>query len=80
MSNVIAGVAFSLVLTAVIMFLGLDMSPGHGAMLGFAGFIAVSLAPSAGLSPELPGMPAAELWPDRSGGGVRWSPPVSASA
>lgn len=61
LSNIIAGVAFSLVLTAVIMFLGLNMSPGHGAMLGFAGFIAVSLAPSAGLSPELPGMPAAEL-------------------
>lgn len=61
LSNVIAGVAFSLVLTGVVMLLGLNISLSQGVLLGFAGFAAVSLAPAAGLSPELPGMAAAEL-------------------
>lgn len=60
-SNVLAGVAFALVLTAAVMFLGLKLSLKHGVLLGFSGFAAVSLAPAMGLSPELPGMPAGEL-------------------
>ncbi len=76
MSNVVAGVAFSMLLTGAIMVLGLKVSLGHGVMLGVAGFAAVSLAPAAGLSPELPGMPAAELL-DRQ---VWWWGTVAATA
>lgn len=61
LSNVIAGVAFAMLLTAAVMFLGINLSLKHGVLLGLAGFAAVSLAPATGLSPELPGMPAADL-------------------
>ena len=33
----------------------------NGLLWGLAGFLAVNLAPAAGLSPELPGMPAGDL-------------------
>ena len=57
----LAGVAFSLVLAGVMIFAGVGTSLGTGVVLGFLGFVTFSLAPSAGLSPELPGMPAADL-------------------
>lgn len=60
-SNIIAGVAFALILTGVVIFTGFDLSIASGAMLGLLGFCTFSLAPGLGLPPNLPGVPAAEL-------------------
>ena len=60
-SNLIAGVAFALILAAAVMFTGREITLGNGAIWGAIGFVIFSLAPAAGLSPELPGMPAADL-------------------
>jgi cobalt transporter subunit CbtA len=62
LSNIIAGVAFSLILTGVVIFTGIEISTGSGAILGLLGFCVFSLAPSFGLPPNLPGVPAAELF------------------
>ncbi|WP_299351782.1 CbtA family protein [uncultured Shimia sp.] len=42
---------------------GTTISAKNGLIWGICGFIAVQLAPAAGLPPELPGTPAAELAP-----------------
>jgi cobalt transporter subunit CbtA len=62
LSNIIAGVAFSLILTGVVIFTGIEISTGSGAILGLLGFCVFSLAPAFGLPPNLPGVPAAELF------------------
>jgi cobalt transporter subunit CbtA len=60
-ANVVAGVGFALVLAAAALLTGLPLNPGNGAVWGLAGFAVFMLAPSAGLPPELPGMPAGDL-------------------
>ena len=60
-ANVVAGVGFALVLAAASLLTGLPLNLANGAVWGLAGFAAFMLAPSAGLPPELPGMPAADL-------------------
>ena len=40
----------------------MPITVSNGIVWGLAGFLVFSLAPAAGLPPELPGMPAAELW------------------
>ena len=59
--NVLSGVAFALLASAAVLLAGLPLTAGNGALWGLAGFAAFVLAPSAGLPPELPGMPAADL-------------------
>lgn len=61
MSNVITGVSFALLLTAVALLVNLPLTPANGLTWGFLGFVTFSLAPAIGLPPELPGMPAADL-------------------
>lgn len=61
MSNVVMGVAFAMLLTAAVMFTGRAITPANGIVWGLLGFIIFTLAPNAGLAPELPGMPAADL-------------------
>jgi cobalt transporter subunit CbtA len=61
LSNVIAGVAFALILTAGILFAGLTVSVRSGLLWGVCGFVAFVLAPNLGLPPELPGMASADL-------------------
>jgi cobalt transporter subunit CbtA len=61
LSNVVMGVAFGFLLAAAVMFTGRPITPGNGAVWGLMGFIVFTLAPNAGLPPELPGMPAADL-------------------
>jgi len=56
-----SGAAFSLLLAGVSLLIGLPINRRNGAIWGLCGFLAVSVAPSAGLPPELPGMPAADL-------------------
>jgi len=41
---------------------GHKLAPGHGVLWGIAAFVALHLAPGAGLPPELPGVPAADLF------------------
>ena len=60
-ADLIAGVGFALLLAAVSLLSGLPLTVSNGAVWGLAGFAAFTLAPSAGLPPELPGMPVADL-------------------
>ncbi|HEX9595540.1 MAG TPA: CbtA family protein, partial [Anaerolineales bacterium] len=62
LANVVISVAFALALVGASLLLRLPITLANGALWGLCGFLAFSLAPSAGLPPELPGMPAAELW------------------
>ncbi len=61
LSNILMGVAFAFLLTAAVMFTGRDITPANGVVWGLLGFVIFTLAPNAGLAPELPGMPAADL-------------------
>lgn len=61
LSNIVMGVAFAMLLTAAVMFTGRDITPANGIVWGLLGFVIFTLAPNAGLAPELPGMPAADL-------------------
>jgi cobalt transporter subunit CbtA len=63
LATVLAAAGFALVIGAVSMFAGIPISFANGFIWGIAGFIAFSLAPAYGLAPELPGMPAADVFP-----------------
>ncbi len=63
LTSLIMGVAFALVLAAAVMFTARDITTQNGILWGLAGFLVFTLAPTAGLAPELPGMPVAELVP-----------------
>jgi len=60
-SNLVVGVAFSLLLTAAIMLLNQPVSMATGLLWGAGGFAVFVLAPNFGLPPELPGMAAGDL-------------------
>ena len=59
--NVLTGVGFALVAAAASLITRLPLTPNTGLMWGLAGFATFMLAPSAGLPPELPGMPRTDL-------------------
>lgn len=61
-ANVLAGMGFAFLLVAAILVSGRAISARAGAVWGLGGFLAVSVAPALGLAPELPGMPAADLF------------------
>jgi cobalt transporter subunit CbtA len=61
LSNIIAGVAFSMILTAGILLARQEISLKSGLVWGGCGFVAFVLAPNFGLPPELPGMAGGEL-------------------
>jgi cobalt transporter subunit CbtA len=75
-ANLIAGMGFALLLTAAILVSGRTISAREGAVWGLGGFLAVSVAPALGLAPELPGMPAGDLFARQ----VWWVATVAASA
>jgi cobalt transporter subunit CbtA len=60
--NVVSGIAFALVLIAASEFAGGIANWRQGVIWGFAGFAVFTLAPDLGLPPELPAMPAADLF------------------
>jgi len=62
MANLVTGVGFALLLVAVSEIAGGIAGWRDGLLWGFAGFAAFTLAPGLGLPPELPGMPAADLF------------------
>lgn len=62
LANIVTGVGFALVLVAVSEFAGGIRGWRAGLVWGFAGFGVFTLAPGLGLPPELPAMPAADLF------------------
>ena len=56
------GAGFAAILAAVSLISGLQITRRNGLVWGVCGFLAVTLAPAVGLPPELPGMPAADLF------------------
>lgn len=63
LANLLAAAGFALVIGAVSLFAGIPITFANGALWGLGGFVVFSLAPAYGLAPELPGMPAAEVFP-----------------
>ncbi|MHA6691751.1 CbtA family protein [Devosia sp. A449] len=63
LATVLAAAGFALVIGAVSMFANIPITFANGFLWGIAGFITFSLAPAYGLAPELPGMPAADVFP-----------------
>ena len=61
LASILAGAGFAAILAGVSLLSGVRITPRNGVLWGVAGFLAVHLAPAAGLAPELPGMPAADL-------------------
>jgi cobalt transporter subunit CbtA len=75
-ANLVIGIAISLMLLGVMALKGDPIDARRGLLWGIGGFIAVSLLPSLGLPPELPGTPAAEI----VGRQVWWLGTAAASA
>ena len=59
--SVITGAGFALLLAGISLLTGVPITPKNGLIWGICGFLAVTVAPGAGLAPELPGMPAGDL-------------------
>ena len=57
-----SGAAFAAILAGLSLLTGIPITRENGIIWGLCGFIAVTIAPSAGLPPELPGMPAGDLF------------------
>ena len=74
--NIISGIGFALVLVAASKSAGGISSWRQGMIWGFAGFAVFTLAPGLGLPPELPAMPAADLFARQ----VWWIGTVAATA
>ena len=55
------GAAFALLLAGISLVAGIPLTRQNGVIWGLCGFLAVTIAPAAGLPPELPGMPAGDL-------------------
>jgi cobalt transporter subunit CbtA len=60
-ASMMAGAGFAALLAGVSLVAGVPITARNGAVWGLCGFLAVTLAPAAGLPPELPGMPAGDL-------------------
>jgi cobalt transporter subunit CbtA len=61
LASIVAGAGFAALLAGISILLGMRITPANGILWGICGFLCVHLAPAAGLAPELPGMPAADL-------------------
>lgn len=61
LTTALAGAGFAAVLTGVSFLLAIPITRDNGLIWGMCGFVAVALAPAAGLPPDLPGMASARL-------------------
>ncbi|HQZ14060.1 MAG TPA: CbtA family protein [Devosia sp.] len=61
LADVLASMGFALLLAAVSVLGGIEITARNGILFGLGGFISMQLAPALGLPPELPGMAAADL-------------------
>lgn len=75
-ANIVSGIGFALILIVASELAGGIAGWRQGLFWGFAGFAVFTLAPGLGLPPELPAMPAADLF-DRQ---VWWVATVVATA
>jgi cobalt transporter subunit CbtA len=62
-ADILTAIGFALLLCGAYILVGRPVAWREGMLWGLAGFAAVTLAPSLGLPPELPGMPATALAP-----------------
>ena len=62
LANLVTGAGFALILAAASLLLDLPVTARNGALWGLAGFAVLSLAPALSLAPELPAMPAGDLF------------------
>ena len=62
LANIVTAIGYALALTGLIALRGKPIDWRQGLLWGLAGFAAVMIAPSLGLPPELPGVPAAPLF------------------
>lgn len=60
-ANAVTGVGFALLMAAVSLFAGVNVTFNTGLAWGAAGWMAVQFLPALGLPPELPGFPYADL-------------------
>ena len=60
-ASMLAGGGFAAMLAGISLLIGIPITPRNGLIWGLCGFLAVTIAPGAGLPPELPGMPAGDL-------------------
>lgn len=61
LADLLACIGYALLLAAVSVLGGIEITAKNGVLFGLAGFLSVQLAPALGLPPELPGMAAADL-------------------
>lgn len=61
LADLLASIGFALLLAAVSVLSGIEITARNGVLWGLGGFAVFQLAPAFGLAPELPGMPAADL-------------------
>jgi cobalt transporter subunit CbtA len=61
LAAVATGAGFAALLAGVSLLTGIPITLRNGAIWGLCGFISITLAPSAGLPPALPGVPAGDL-------------------
>lgn len=60
-ATLLTAIGFMLVVAAISVLTGLDITPANGVIWGLAAYLAFSAAPALGLPPELPGMPGGDL-------------------
>ncbi len=60
-ATALTGAAFAVILAGLSLLTGIPVTPRNGLIWGLCAFLAATLAPAAGLPPELPGMPAGDL-------------------
>jgi cobalt transporter subunit CbtA len=61
LATLVSGVGYALLLGAVLVATGREVTPAEALRFAIGGFLAASLAPAVGLPPELPGTAAAAL-------------------
>jgi cobalt transporter subunit CbtA len=61
MANLVTGAGFALLLGAIVLISGREITIANAFGWGLCGWFAVQFLPAMGLAPELPGMPAADL-------------------
>jgi cobalt transporter subunit CbtA len=62
-ASLLTGVGFSILLLGLAFLTKLPISKSNGIIWGLCGFLAIAVAPAAGLAPNPPAMPIAELMP-----------------
>ncbi len=60
-ASLLTGAGFAVLLAGISLLTNMPITKQNGLIWGLCGFLAVAVAPAAGLSPELPGMPAGDL-------------------